>query len=153
MQRTGMKLTQITYKGGGPALIDFVAGQTQVFMSNIVIILPQVKAGKVRALAVSSATRSQVASEVPTIAESGVPGYNEGAFHGVMAPAGTSKAIVEKLHMEIVKAMRSPEVLGRLTAEGAEVVAGTPQEFDARLRTDIDKWAKIIKQAGIRAEW
>ena len=152
MQRTGMKLTQITYKGGGPALIDFVAGQTQVFMSNIVIILPQVKAGKVRALAVSSATRSQVASEVPTIAESGVPGYNEGAFHGVMAPAGTSKAIVEKLHMEIVKAMRSPEVLGRLTAEGAEVVAGTPQEFDARLRADIDKWAKIIKQSGIRAE-
>ena len=152
MQRTGMKLTQITYKGGGPALIDFVAGQTQVFMSNIVIILPQAKAGKVRALAVSSATRSQVAPEVPTIAESGVPGYSEGAFHGVMAPAGISKAIVEKLHTEIVKAMRSPDVLGRLTAEGAEVVASTPQEFDARLRADIDKWAKIIKQAGIRAE-
>ncbi len=152
MQRTGMKLTHITYKGGGPALMDFIAGHTQVYMTNIVTMLPQVKAGKSRALATSGASRSPAAPEVPTIAESGVPGVGEGAFHGIMAPAGVPRAIVEKLHAEIVKAMRSPEVLNRLTAEGAEVVASSPEEFSARIRTDIDKWAKVIKQAGIRAE-
>ncbi len=152
MQRTSMKLTHITYKGGGPALIDFIAGHTQVYTTNIVTMLPQAKAGKIRALATSGAQRSPVAPEIPTIAESGVPGYSEGAFHGVMAPAGISKAIVEKLHGEIVKAMRSPEVLGRLTAEGAEVVATSPQEFSARIRADIDKWAKVVKSAGIKPE-
>ena len=152
MQRTGTKFTQVTYKGGGPALIDFIAGHTQLFMSNIVILLPQVKSGKARAIATSNATRAEVAPDVPTIAESGVPGYSEGAFHGVMAPAGIAKPIVDKLHAEIVKAMRSPEVLGRLTAEGAEVVASSPQEFGARIRTDVDKWAKVIRQAGIKPD-
>lgn len=152
MQKTGMKLTHITYKGGGPALIDFIAGHTQVYMTNIVTMLPQAKAGKIRALATSGANRSPVAPEIPTIMESGVTGYSEGAFHGVMAPAGVSKAIVEKLHAEIVKAMRSPDVLNRLTAEGAEVVASSPEEFSARVRSDVAKWANVIKQAGIRAE-
>jgi tripartite-type tricarboxylate transporter receptor subunit TctC len=152
IQRTGMRMTHIYYQGGGPALIDFVAGHAQVFMGGIVIVLPQLKAGKIRALGVSSLKRSEVAPDIPTISESGVPGYNEGAFHGIMAPAGVSKAIVEKLHAEIVKAMRSPEVLNRLSAEGAEVVASTPQEFAAHLRAEIDKWAKIIRQAGMKAE-
>ena len=152
MQRTGTKFTHITYKGGGPAMIDFIAGQTQLFMTNIVIMLPQVKAAKARALATSGAKRSTVAPEIPTISESGVPGFNEGAFHGVMAPAGVPKAIIDRLHAEIVKAMRSQEVLSRLTAEGAEVVASSPQEFGSKIRGDIDKWAKVIKQAGIRPE-
>jgi tripartite-type tricarboxylate transporter receptor subunit TctC len=153
MQRTGMKLTHITYKGGGPAMIDFIAGQTQVYMSNIVIILPQAKAGRIRALATSRGKRSQVAPDLPTVAESGgVPGYDEGAQHGIIAPAGTPKPVVEKLHAEIVKAMRSAEVLGRLTQEGAEVVASTPEEYSAHIRAEIEKWAKVIKQAGIRSE-
>jgi tripartite-type tricarboxylate transporter receptor subunit TctC len=152
MQKTGTKFTHITYKGGGPALIDLIAGHTQVYMTNIVTLLPQLKAGKARAIATSGATRSDAARDVPTIVESGVPGYSAGAFHGVMAPAGVSKAIIEKLHAEIVKAMRSPEVLNRLTAEGAEVVASTPQEYGTRIRADIDKWAAVIKQAGIRPE-
>ncbi|HEY0336672.1 MAG TPA: tripartite tricarboxylate transporter substrate binding protein [Burkholderiales bacterium] len=152
MQRTGIKFTHVTYKGGGPALIDFIAGHTQVYMTNIVTMLPQVKAAKVRALATSGASRSDAAPDVPTIAESGLPGYSEGAFHGVMAPAGIPKNVIEKLHAEIVKAMRSPEVLSRLTAEGAQVVASTPQEYGARIRTDIDKWANVIKKAGIRPE-
>jgi tripartite-type tricarboxylate transporter receptor subunit TctC len=153
MQRTGMKLTHITYKGGGPAMIDFIAGQTQVYMTNIVTVLPQAKSGRIRALATSRSKRSDVAPELPTIAESGgVPGYDEGAQHGIIAPAGTPKLVIEKLHAEIVKAMRSPEVLGRLTQEGAEVVANSPDEYGARIRADIAKWAKVIKQAGIRAE-
>jgi tripartite-type tricarboxylate transporter receptor subunit TctC len=152
MQRTGARFTHVTYKGGGPALIDFIAGHTQVYMTNIVTLLPQVKAGKARAIATSGARRSQAAPDIPTIAESGLDGYSEGAFHGVMAPAGTSKAIIDKLHAEIVKAMRSPEVLSRLTAEGAEVVASSPQEFAARVRNDIEKWNKVIRQAGIKPE-
>jgi tripartite-type tricarboxylate transporter receptor subunit TctC len=152
MQRTGMKLTHITYKGGGPALIDFVAGHTQVYMTNIVTLLPQVKAGKARGIATSRATRASAAPDIPTIAESGLPGYNESAFHGVVAPAGVPAPVIEKLHAEIVKAMRSPEVQNRLTAEGADVVANTPEEFTKRIRGDVEKWARVIKQAGIHAQ-
>jgi tripartite-type tricarboxylate transporter receptor subunit TctC len=152
MQQTGMKMVQITYKGGGPAMIDFIAGHTQVYMTNIVTLLPQVKAGKARAIATSAEKRSPVAPDVPTIAESGVPNYNEGAFHGVVAPAGVPKAIMERLHVEIVKAMKSQEVLSRLTAEGAEVVASSPQEFAAKIRSDVEKWARVIKAAGIKPE-
>jgi tripartite-type tricarboxylate transporter receptor subunit TctC len=152
MQQTGMKMVQITYKGGGPAMIDFIAGHTQVYMTNIVTLLPQVKAGKARAIATSAEKRSPVAPDVPTIAESGVPNYNEGAFHGVVAPAGVPKAIIERLHVEIVKAMKSQEVLGRLTAEGAEVVASSPQEFAAKIRSDVEKWARVLKAAGIKPE-
>ena len=133
-------------------MIDFIAGHTQVYMTNIVTLLPQVKAGKARAIATSAEKRSPVAPDVPTIAESGVPNYNEGAFHGVVAPAGVPKAIMERLHVEIVKAMKSQEVLSRLTAEGAEVVASNPQEFAARIRSDVEKWARVIKAAGIKPE-
>jgi tripartite-type tricarboxylate transporter receptor subunit TctC len=152
MQQTGMKLVHITYKGGGPALIDFIAGHTQVYMSNIVTILPQVKAGKARALATSGEKRSNVAPDVPTISESGIALYSEGAFHGVVAPAGVPKQVIERLHAEIVKAMKSDEVLSRLTAEGAEVVASSPQEFAAKIRGDVAKWAKVIKAAGIKPD-
>ncbi len=152
MERTGIKVTQITYKGGGPAIIDFIAGQTQVCMTNISTLMPQVKNGKARALATSGAQRAAAAPDLPTIAESGVAGFNESAFNGVMAPAGVPKAIIEKLHAEVVKAMQSPDVLNRLTQEGLEVVTSTPDEFGQRIRSDVTKWARVIKQAGIRLE-
>ncbi|MGZ8229214.1 MAG: Bug family tripartite tricarboxylate transporter substrate binding protein [Burkholderiales bacterium] len=152
MQQTGMKLVHITYKGGGPAMIDFIAGHTQVYMTNIVTMLPQVKAGKARPLATSGAKRSAVAPDVPTFVESGLPNYSEGAFHGVIAPAGVPKPVIDRLHAEIVKAMKSQEVQSRLTAEGAEVVASSPQEFSAKVRSDVAKWAKVIKAAGIKAD-
>jgi tripartite-type tricarboxylate transporter receptor subunit TctC len=152
MERTGMKLTQITYKGGGPALIDFIAGQTQVCLTNISTLMPQVKAGKARALATSGIQRAKAAPDLPTIAESGVPGFNEGAFNGVMAPSGVPKPIIEKLHAEIVKAMHSPDVLNRFAQEGLEVVTSTPDEFAQMIRDDVAKWAKVIKRAGIRLD-
>ncbi|HKA40491.1 MAG TPA: tripartite tricarboxylate transporter substrate binding protein [Burkholderiales bacterium] len=152
MQRAHIKVTHVTYKGGGPAMIDFIAGQTQLYMTNIVTMLPQAKAGRIRAIATSRAKRSSVAPELPTIAESGFQEYDEGAQHGVIAPAGTPKPIIDKLHAEIVKAMRSPEVLGRLTQEGAEVVASSPAEYSAQIRAEIDKWAKVVKSAGIKPE-
>jgi tripartite-type tricarboxylate transporter receptor subunit TctC len=152
MQQTGMRFVHITYKGGGPAMIDFIAGHTQVYMTNIVTMLPQVKAGKARALATSGNTRSTAAPDVPTLAESGLAHYSEGAFHGVVAPAGVPNPIVERLHAEIVRAMKSEEVLSRLTAEGAEVVASAPQEFTAKIRADVAKWSKVIKAAGIKGD-
>jgi tripartite-type tricarboxylate transporter receptor subunit TctC len=114
--------------------------------------LPQVKAGKARAIATSGEKRSNVAPDVPTMSESGLAKYSEGAFHGVVAPAGVPKPVIDRLHAEIVKAMKSDEVLSRLTAEGAEVVASSPQEFTAKIRADVAKWAQVIKAAGIKAE-
>ena len=152
MQRAGAKVTHIVYKGGGPAMIDFIAGQTQVFMTNVVIMMPQMRAGKVRGIAITSAKRSAAAPEVPTIAESGYPGFDEGATQGIMAPAGIPKPVLERLHAEIARGMRSPDVMTRLQAEGVEVVASTPEEYGARMRADIEKWAKVIRSAGIKAE-
>ena len=152
MERTGIKVVQIPYKGGGPALIDFVSGQTQVFFTNISTLMPQVKIGKARALATSGAQRAKAAPDLPTIAESGVPGFSEGAFNGVVGPSGLPAPIVEKLHAEIVRAMHAPDVLNRFAAEGLEVATSTPEEFAQAMRDDVAKWARVIKRAGIRAE-
>jgi tripartite-type tricarboxylate transporter receptor subunit TctC len=149
MQRTGIKVVHVTYKGGGPALNDFVAGHTQVYMGNMITLYPQVKSGRIRALAVTSAKRSSAAPEIPTVAESGVPGFEEGGQHGVVAPAGIAKDILAKLNRDIVAAMRAPDVVKRLSVEGAEVVASSPEHYDAIIRRDIAKWAKVISAAGI----
>jgi tripartite-type tricarboxylate transporter receptor subunit TctC len=149
MQRTGIKVVHVTYKGGGPALNDFVAGHTQVYMGNMITLYPQVKSGRIRALAVTSAKRSSAAPEIPTVAESGVPGFEEGGQHGVVAPAGIAKDILAKLNRDIVAAMRAPDVVKRLSVEGAEVVASSPEHCDAIIRRDIAKWAKVISAAGI----
>ena len=152
MQRTGIKAVHVTYKGGGPALNDFIAGQTQVYMGNMLTLYPQVKSGRARALAVTSAKRSPAAPEISTVAESGVPGFEEGGQHGIVAPSGVPKDILAKLNRDIVTAMRSPDIVKRLAVEGSEVVASTPEEYDAVIRRDIAKWAKIIGAAGITAQ-
>lgn len=150
--RTGIKIVHITYKGGGPAMNDFIAGQTQVYMANMIAAYPQVKNGRMRALAVTSEKRADAAPDIPTVAESGVPGFNEGGQHGILAPAGTPREIISKLREEIVKAMNTPEVKGRLQGEGGRVVASTPEEYGALIRSEMEKWAKVIKSAGIRIE-
>jgi len=149
MQKTGIKVVHVVYRGGGPAMIDFIAGHTQVYMANMVAAFPQVKAGKMRALAVSTALRSPVAPDVPTIAEAGVPDFDEQGQHGIVAPAGVPKEIIGKVHGYIVKAMHSPEVRNRLQADGSEVVASTPEEYAAVIRRDIEKWRAVIQSAGI----
>lgn len=143
---------QVTYKGGGPAMIDFIAGQTQVYMANMVATFPQVKAGKMRALAVSTARRSSVAPDVPTIAEAGVPDFDEQGQHGIVAPAGVAKEIIAKVNEHIVKAMCSPEVTNRLQAEGSEIVASTPEEFAAHIKNEIAKLGEVVKEFGARAD-
>jgi len=119
---------------------------------NLLTALPHIKAGKLRALAVTSAKRSEGLPEVPTIAESGLPGYDSTQWYGVLAPAGTSRAIVVRLHDEIVRALRTAEVMQRLAADGAEPVGSSPEEFAAFIKSEIDKWAQVASAAGIRAE-
>ncbi len=151
-QRSGIRIVQIVYKGGGPAMIDFLAGQTQVYLSNMVTAMPQVRAGKMRALAVSSLTRSPAMPGIPTIAESGVPDFDEAGQHGVIAPMGISKEIIAKLHGAIVAAMRNPEIVKRLAEEGSVVVASTPEEFRARILRDTAKAQEIVRSMNLKPE-
>jgi len=151
-QRSGIKVQQIIYKGGGPAMIDFIAGHTQINLTNMITAMPHVRSGRIRALAVSSLKRSPVAPEIPTIHESGVPDFDEGGQHGVVAPARLPKEVLAKLHSAIVTAMHSPEITRRLAEDGSSVVANTPEEFRALIRRETAKWTQIVKTAGIQTQ-
>ncbi len=148
-QRSGIKIQQIVYKGGGPAVIDFLAGQTQINLTNMITAMQHVRSGRIRALAVSSIQRSPAAPDIPTIHESGVDNFDEGGQHGIVAPAGMSKEVLAKLHSAIVAAMRSPDITKRLAEDGSSVVANTPDEFRALIRRETVKWTQIVKAAGI----
>ncbi|MCC6534203.1 MAG: tripartite tricarboxylate transporter substrate binding protein [Burkholderiales bacterium] len=148
----GVKMNHVPYKGGGPAVVDVIGGQVQVTFANLLAVLPHVQAGKLRALGLTSGSRSNAAPQLPTIAEGGLKGYDFTSWFGMLAPAGTPKDIVHKLNDEIVKALKSAEVAARLTRDGADIVAGTPQEFGRYLKAETAKWAKVIAEAGIRAE-
>jgi len=148
----GIDMVHIPYKGTSPGVVDLLAGQVSVMAPNLLTALPHIKAGKLRALAVTSAKRSEGLPDVPTIAESGLQGYDSTQWYGVLAPAGTSRQIVARLHDEIVRALRTPEVMQRLAADGAEPVGSSPEEFAAFIKSEIDKWARVANAAGIRAE-
>lgn len=149
---SGTQLTHIPYKGGGPALAELMGGQVQVLFSAALIALPQIKAGKVRALAITSAQRSRVVPDLPTVAELGFPGFDVIGWFGWLAPARTPDEIVARLNGEIVKVLRSTEVQERLIALGCDPVGNTSREFAAFVGSERDKWAKVIKQAGIKLE-
>lgn len=151
-QRAGIKVQQIVYKGGGPAMIDFIAGHTQVMLTNMMIALPHARGGRIRALAVSSIARSAVAPQTPTIHESGITGFDEGGQHGIIAPAGLPRDVLGKLHTAVVTTMRSPEVSKRFGDDGSTVVASTPEEFRALIRRETTKWTQIVKAAGITVQ-
>jgi len=151
-QRSGIKVQQIVYKGGGPAMIDFLAGQTQINLTNMITAMQHVRTGRIRALAVSSIKRSPVAPDIPTIHESGLPDFDEGGQHGIVAPAGLSKEVLTKLHGAIVNAMRSAEISKRLAEDGSSVVANTPEEFRALIRRETAKWTQIVKATGMQPQ-
>lgn len=151
-QRAGIKVVQIVYKGGGPAMIDFIAGQTQVYLANMVTAMPQVRAGKMRALAVTSLKRSPAAPAVPSLDESGLQGFDEGGQHGIIAPAGLPKEILARLHGAIVAAVRNPDVTKRLAQEGSVAVASTPEDYGALIRRETAKWKQVVAAAGIKPE-
>jgi tripartite-type tricarboxylate transporter receptor subunit TctC len=148
----GVKMVHVPYKGGVAALIDLMAGQVQLMFSTLPPALPHVKTGKLKALAVTSAQRSPTMPELPTIAEAALPGFEAITWHGVLVPAGTPKAIVGKLHGEIVKILHSPDVKERLAAQGAEAVSNTPEQFAAYIRSETVKWAKVVRDSGARAD-
>ena len=151
-QRAGIKMQQIIYKGGGPAMIDFIAGHTQVLLTNMMTALPHARSGRIRALAVSSIKRSAVVPEMPTIHESGITDFDEGGQHGIVAPAGISRDVLNKLHSAIVNAMRTAEVSKRFNDDGSTVAASTPEEFRALIRRETAKWTAIVKAAGIAVQ-
>ena len=149
---SGMPLTHIPYKGGGPALAELIGGQVHALFSAALVATPQVKAGKVRALAITSAKRSRVAPEIPTVAELGFPGFDVIGWFGWLAPARTPHDIVARLNTDIVKVLRNAEIQERLIALGCEPVGNTSREFAAFVSAERDKWAKVIKQAGIKLD-
>jgi len=151
-QRAGIDVVHVPYKGGGPALAEVIAGQVQALFSLALAATQQVKAGKVRALAISSGKRSAVAPGLPTVAELGFPGYEVVGWFGWLAPAKTPREIVSRLNAEIVKALNLPEVRERLLSQSSEPVGNSPREFGAFVKSESEKWAAVIKRGGIRME-
>jgi tripartite-type tricarboxylate transporter receptor subunit TctC len=149
---SGINLTHIPYKGGGPALAEVIGGQVQALFSLALASTPQVKAGKVRALAITSAKRSRVAPELPTIAELGYPGFEVIGWFGWLAPARAPQEIVARLHTDIVKVLRGSETQERLIVLGCEPVGNASHEFAAFISAEGDKWAKVIRQANIKLD-
>ncbi len=148
----GIRMQHVPYKGSGQAVIDLLAGQVQIMFSGMSSVMPHIKAGKLRPLAVTGAQRSPATPEVPTIAEAGYPGFEASAWYSVMAPAGTSKTVVMRLNGEILRALKIPEVKERLENVGFELVGSSPDECGAYIRNEIVKWAKVVKASGIKAE-
>jgi tripartite-type tricarboxylate transporter receptor subunit TctC len=148
----GMKMTHVPYKGGGQAIIDLVGGHVQVMFSGFSAAMPHIKSGKVRALAVTGAKRSPALPDVPTIAEQGFPGVEATAWYGVLAPAGTPKPVVVRLHGELVKIFKMPDVVQRLDALGFEMVGSTPEEFSSYMKAETMKWAKVVKASGAKPD-
>jgi tripartite-type tricarboxylate transporter receptor subunit TctC len=145
-------VTHIPYKGSAPAVTDLIAGQVDVMFDNTPNVLPHVKAGKLKALAVSSKARTPLAPEVPSVDEAGVPGYDVSVWFGVLTVAGTPPDVVQRLNTEMVKILKSPEIAERFGRMGVEVVAGTSDHFSRFLRAEVDRWARVVKEAGIKAD-
>ena len=148
----GVDMQHIPYKGSPPALQDVVGGQVAMTFDNITTAWPLAKGGKLRALAVTTAKRSAVAPDVPTLSESGLAGYEVGSWQGVFAPAGTPPAIVKRLNAEIVKIINMPDVKEKLIGLGAEPVGNTSEEFAALVKTEVAKWAEVVKQSGAKVD-
>jgi tripartite-type tricarboxylate transporter receptor subunit TctC len=148
----GVDMQHIPYKGSPPALQDVVGGQVAMTFDNITTAWPLAKGGKLRALAVTTAKRSAVAPDVPTLSESGLAGYEVGSWQGVFAPAGTPPAVVKRLNAEIVKIINMPDVKEKLIGLGAEPVGNTSEEFAALVQTEVAKWAEVVKQSGAKVD-
>ncbi len=153
LNMTGLKMVHVPYKGVGPALVDVVAGHVPMMTGNMLSAYPQIKSGRVRAYGVTSAKRAAGAPEIPTIAESGVPGFEVVQWFGLLAPAGTPREIIMRLHAGMVHLLQDPAIKQRLISGGAEATpSASPEEFAALIRAELIKWAKVVKDAGIQPE-
>ncbi len=149
---TGTDLIHVPYRGSAPAVTDLIGGQVQVLFDNTPNVLPQIRAGKLRALAVTSARRSPLAPDLPTVAEAGVPGYEVMVWFGTVAPAGTPREVVQKINTEINRILALPEVKERFAQGGIEVVGGAPEAFGALIGKEVATWAKVVKDANIKVD-
>ena len=145
-------IAHVPYKGGAPALNDLLGGHIALLFSEMSIASPHVKIGRLKALAVTSATRSRIMPELPTVAETGFPEYELSIWYGLLAPTGTPREIIGRLNSELVKMMRSPEVTSRLESMGVEPLTNTPEEFADFVKKDVGKWSKVVKESGARVE-
>jgi tripartite-type tricarboxylate transporter receptor subunit TctC len=152
MYLTGTKMLVVPYKGGAPGTTALLGAQVQAYFATISTSLPHIKSGKLRALAVTSAKRSSVAAELPTLAEAGVTGYEHSSWVGILAPASTPRSITEKLNTEIVRIVHSSEVKSLFLRDGLESIGNSPKEFAALIKAEMTKWQKLVKAAGIRVE-
>ena len=148
---TAIHIVHIPYKGSAPALNDLISGQVSLMFDLVLTAAPHVRSGAVRGLAVTGARRSSVLPDLPTVAES-IPGYEVSAWFGIFAPAGVPQPVVQRLNAEFMKALREPDLRQRLASQGAEPLTSTPDEFAAYLRAEIDKWAKVVKVAGMKVD-
>jgi tripartite-type tricarboxylate transporter receptor subunit TctC len=148
----GVDIVHVPYKGGAPAAVDLMAGQVQLSFLSAPAVMPQVKAGRLRALAVTNAKRSQLLPELPTVAESGLPGYESEGWHGLCAPARTAQPIIETLYRQADAALRVPATAAHLMNGGAEPIGMAPAAFAASVRNEVAKWAKVIKATGMKAD-
>jgi tripartite-type tricarboxylate transporter receptor subunit TctC len=147
-----VQIVHVPYKGGGPALADVAGGHVPLFFGTMTSTRDLAKSGRVRALATTTAARSPSWPELPTVAESGVPGFEVSAWFGVLAPAGTPRPIIDRLSGELIKMVRNREVREGLLAQGSDPVGSTPEEFGRHLRNEIDKWAKVVQASGLHAD-
>jgi tripartite-type tricarboxylate transporter receptor subunit TctC len=152
MKMTGTKMQHIPYKGSAPATLAMVSGEIDALFDNVPNVLPQIKAGKMKAIAVSGLQRAVLLPSVPTVAESGVPGYEVNVWFGMQLPAGTPKPIVDKINRDIVSLLKEPDVVARFRDQGVEVVASSPAEFSQLIQKEVVKWTQLIKDANIRIE-
>ena len=148
----GIKMNHIPYKGTGPALTDTLGGQTDVFFSSTATAMPHIQAGKLRAIAVTTAKRIPALPEVPTIAESGVPGYEVVLWHGLIGPKGLPRAVVDRVNGEVMKALKLPATAEQLQSDGVAPAGGTPEQFLAQIKKEIELWKKVASAAGVKAE-
>lgn len=148
----GIDMVHVPYKGSGQAITDLVGGHVKVMISGMASTLPHVKTGKLRGLATTGAKRTPATPDLPTIAESGFPGFEASSWFGVLAPARTPRPVIARLHADIVKSLQQPEVRQRLENVGFEIVGGTPEEFAAYIQSEIRKWAKVVKASGAKPE-
>ncbi len=149
---TGVSMVHVPYKGAGLAWPDFLSGRVHMTFATFSSTSPHIRANRLRPLGVSSPGRMKVFQELPTIAEQGVPGYESGTWHGLVAPRGTPLAVIKRLHAEVVKVLQSPEVAEKFTPVAIEMIGSTPQEFGAYIRTEITKWAGVVKRSGAKID-
>ena len=148
--QAGTKITHVAYKGGGPAIVDLLAGNIHMIFATAASSIGHIKAGKIRALAVTTAKRSSLVPDLPTVAEAGLPGFEANNWNGVLVPAKTPRPIIDRLNKEFAAALNLPDIKEFLFKQGLEAAAGTPEEFAAYMKSEMAKWAKVIKAAGIK---